>query len=270
MTQTATPAVQSGPIERHYFLLRRLHSLTGIVPIGVFVLEHLFTNSAILLPNGSEHYQTDVNFIWNMPGLLLLEVFGIWLPLLFHGLLGFLYVFTGRPNSATYKWSDNRRYTWMRITGVIALFYIFIHLAQTRWGWTFGGLYDAPFDPANATLSTAQSVQYAGWITVLFYLVGTLSVVFHFANGLWTSAITWGLTLSVQGQRRWGKICLVIGIILALASVGAIARFATIDIDAMKKDANPPREVQRNTLHNNHAYHMTSPNESPYNPSLAI
>ena len=233
----ASAAAESGFFQRHYFLLRRLHSLTGIVPIGVFVIEHLITNSAILLPEGAEHYQSDVDFIWGLPGLLYLEIFGIWLPLAFHGLLGLVYVFTGRPNSTTYKWADNRRYTWMRITGVIALIFIFIPLAQTRWGWTFGGLYDAPFDAENATLTTALSVQWAWPAALIFYLVGTLATIFHFANGLWTMAITWGLTLSVQGQRRWGGVCLALGIGLAAIGVAATVRFGTLDLEALREEA---------------------------------
>lgn len=232
MSQTAS--LQAAPaarwVDRHYFLLRRLHSLSGIVPIGVFLVEHLFTNSAILLPNGAHEYQRDVNFIWGLPGLLYLEILGIWLPLAFHAGLGIVYIFTGRPNSRIYTYADNRRYTWMRITGIIALFFIFIHLAQTRWGWTFGGLYDAPFDPERATLTTAQSVQ-AHWWTPWFYAIGTLAAVFHFANGLWTAAITWGLTLSVRGQRRWGWVCLAIGVVLGVVGLASIAKFAAYPLE---------------------------------------
>ena len=30
------------------FYIRRLHSLCGIVPVGLFLLEHIFTNSMVL------------------------------------------------------------------------------------------------------------------------------------------------------------------------------------------------------------------------------
>lgn len=238
-------ATDAGLYHRHYFLLRRLHSLTGIVPIGVFLIEHMITNSAILLPDGDHHYQNDVDFIWGLPGLLYLEIFGIWLPLAFHGLLGMVYVFTSHPNSTTYKWADNRRYTWMRITGVIALLFIFVHLAQTRWGWTFGGLYDAPFDAEHATLTTAESVQWAWPGALIFYLIGTLATVFHFANGLWTAAITWGLTLSVQGQRRWGWICAALGVGLAAIGVGSAVRFGTLDLEALREEAQQEQRQEQ-------------------------
>ena len=38
-------------LDRHYFLIRRLHSLTGVAPIGVFLIPHLTTNSSIVWGN---------------------------------------------------------------------------------------------------------------------------------------------------------------------------------------------------------------------------
>ena len=82
-------------LERHHFLFRRLHSLSGVIPIGVFLLFHLTTNSSIVwgAVNKGEHegvhagvatFQHEVNFIHSLPALILIEVFGLWLPLLFH------------------------------------------------------------------------------------------------------------------------------------------------------------------------------------------
>ncbi len=31
--------------DRYHFLIRKLHSLAGVIPLGVFLLEHLFLNS---------------------------------------------------------------------------------------------------------------------------------------------------------------------------------------------------------------------------------
>ncbi|PKL33611.1 MAG: hypothetical protein CVV40_00530, partial [Planctomycetes bacterium HGW-Planctomycetes-2] len=89
-------------LHRHAFLLRRLHSLSGIVPIGLFLFFHLLTNSSIVwgLSDSSHHpevhagaatYQHEVDFIHSMPALPLIEVFGLWLPIGFHAVLGVLY-----------------------------------------------------------------------------------------------------------------------------------------------------------------------------------
>ena len=41
---TAPATANPSFLERHHFLLRRLHSLSGIIPVGLFVVMHLFTN----------------------------------------------------------------------------------------------------------------------------------------------------------------------------------------------------------------------------------
>ena len=45
---TAVAAKKTNFIDRHYHLIRRLHSLSGIVPIGLFLFPHLTTNSSIM------------------------------------------------------------------------------------------------------------------------------------------------------------------------------------------------------------------------------
>ena len=88
-----------------------------------------------------------------------------------------------------------------------------------------------PFDPDYAASSTAIHFQDGAWgsFAAVFYLVGVLSIVFHFANGLWTAAITWGLTISSRSQQRWGYACAGLGLGLAAAGIAAIAGFTTLD-----------------------------------------
>ncbi|MEX0774804.1 MAG: hypothetical protein WD042_03715 [Phycisphaeraceae bacterium] len=220
-------------MQRHHFLFRRLHSLTGVVPIGAFVAEHLFTSSAILL--GAAEYERDIRFIWNLPGLLMMEIFLIWLPIAYHGALGLVYCFTGRPNNSSYPETANWRYTLMRVSGIIALVYIFFHVATTRWRWEFFGWY-TPFHADFATITTADALQ-AHWILPAFFVIGVLATVFHLANGLWTFAITWGITTTLAAQRRWGYICTVIGLVLTLMGLAAILRFSTYQLNEHEQQA---------------------------------
>jgi succinate dehydrogenase / fumarate reductase cytochrome b subunit len=68
------------------FLLRKLHQLTGIVPLGMFFFVHLYTNSTAL--NGAKVFNEHVGGIHEMPYLLFIEIGGIFLPLLFHSVYG--------------------------------------------------------------------------------------------------------------------------------------------------------------------------------------
>jgi succinate dehydrogenase / fumarate reductase cytochrome b subunit len=49
-----------------------------------------------------------------------------------------------------------------------------------------------------------------------FYLAGLWLAVAHFANGLATAAISWGLTTSAAAQRRFGWVCAGVGLLLGV------------------------------------------------------
>lgn len=230
-----------GFMDRHYFLLRRLHSLSGIVPIGAFLLFHLTTNASIMWGRvlakaqhgdaGVETFQHEVNFIHNLPALQLVEWFVLFIPIAFHALLGIYYATTGKGNVKAYNYQDNWRYSLQRLSGYIGVLFIFMHVTSLRFGWTYGGLMPS-FDGEHAASTTATHMQDGslGALMALFYLVCVMALVFHFANGLWTAAITWGLTISVEAQKRWGYICAAIGLLLAGAGLAAVVGFMTLDI----------------------------------------
>lgn len=234
-------------LQRHHYLLRRLHSLSGVVPIGVFLIVHLITNSSIVwgLLAGSGHeeghagvqtFQHEVNFIHSLPALLLIEIFGLWLPIAFHSILGIYYATTAKYNNAAYPYQDNWRYTLQRVSGYVGVLFIFYHVARLRWGWTFlvpGGA-EWTSEYAASTLAMAlrgheTDVTLLGLFVAAFYMVGVSLLVFHLANGLWTAAITWGVTISREAQKRWGQICILIGAGLMLAAWSAVIGFVTLD-----------------------------------------
>ncbi len=239
----------AGLLHRHHLLLRRLHSLTGILPIGVFLIFHLTTNSSVLwgainsraqaegLARGVETFQHEVSWINNMPGLILIEI-TLWLSIGFHSVLGLVYALSGKPNVRMYAYRDNWRYTLQRWTGYLGIVFIFYHVATLRWGWSFlvpGGAqwshHFAASTLADALRGSTTSVTAGGVVVSLLYFVGVTSLVFHFANGLWTAAITWGLTVSEASQKRWGAVCAALGAGLMLAGWGSLIGFLITDRD---------------------------------------
>jgi len=241
-------AETEGFLERHHFLLRRLHSLAGVVPIGVFMLFHLTTNASVVWGRFTGHgdhtgaaagvgtFQHEVNFIHSLPALVLIEVFGLWLPIAFHAVLGVVYALSGKPNVGNYGYQANRRYLLQRVSGYVGFLFIFYHVATLRWGWTFlvpggtewTGEYAAS-TMAAAMQGGADGIGGLGYVVALFYMLGVSLLVFHLANGLWTAAITWGLTITEQAQRRWGQVCAVVGVLLMAAAWSAVIGFATLD-----------------------------------------
>jgi succinate dehydrogenase / fumarate reductase cytochrome b subunit len=238
MTESQSPSASSAPsvgfMEKNYHTLRRLHSLSGIVPIGLFLIAHLTTNSSLLwgkwglrsegtdetISSGGVHYfWKEVQWINNqVPHLLLIEI-GLWLGIAFHAVLGVYYARTGKSNTARYSYQDNWRYRMQRLSGYVALLYIFYHVATLRWGWTFmvpgGTKWSADFAAttlAEALRGSQSEFTTMGIVVSIFYFIGVTACVYHFANGLWTAAITWGLTISAKAQQRWGMASFAIGV----------------------------------------------------------
>lgn len=220
--------------DRHYFLIRRLHSLSGLIPVGVFLVMHLATNASVLAPGtpGAE-FQKSVERIHALGPLLVpVEIVGIFLPLLFHTLVGFQIIFTSRSNAQQYRHGGNIRYTLQRTTGMIAFVFILYHVWQMHWfGKGIGGgafeLHDAAGAPTGA-VTTAQAIQSAWWVAPV-YAIGVLSCVFHLANGIWTSLITWGITIRPKSQKIAGYVCAAFGVVLSLVGMGALSGFRTLD-----------------------------------------
>jgi succinate dehydrogenase / fumarate reductase cytochrome b subunit len=87
------------------------------------------------------------------------------------------------------------------------LVFILLHVGMTR----IAGL----TDPAvHADLfGHMRDALMSPWVFV-FYLLGLWLAVAHFANGLATAAISWGLTTSADAQRRFGWVCAGVGLLL--------------------------------------------------------
>lgn len=225
---------------KYHFVIRRLHSLTGIIPVGVFLCIHLATNASVLAPGepGAE-FQRSVERIHALGFLLVpVEIVGIFVPLLFHALLGFVILFSAESNAQQYRYGGNIRYTLQRVTGVIAFVFIFYHVWQMHWfGKPFGGgrfeVFDAETGLPAAAATTATALKSAWWIGWV-YIVGVLASVFHLANGIWTSLITWGITIRPKSQQTAGYICAVFGVVLALLGLGAVRGFRTFDTEGVR------------------------------------
>jgi len=224
---------------RYEFVIRRFHSLTGLVPVGGFVIFHLATNASVL--DGPSTFQSRVDQIHQIgpTTLFMLEWAFIFLPILFHGLIGMAIVIRGKRNLADYPYTGNFRYTLQRWTGVLAMTFIVWHVFHMH-GWfrfewwaehvaqPLGG---AQFDPHNAAV-TAGAAIFASALMTGFYAAGVLACVYHLANGLWTMGITWGVWTSPRAQ-RWANVpCVILGLFVAIVGMGALYGFQRVDRSA--------------------------------------
>jgi succinate dehydrogenase / fumarate reductase cytochrome b subunit len=193
-------------IQDAHFLFRRLHSLLGLIPIGVFLIFHLWENSQARL--GADHYNNKVaGWLHEMNYLTVIEVAVIALPILMHGGYGLFILHFGKNNVGTYPWQGNIRYMLQRVSGGAIVVFLLLHVGWTRiWGIWEPAIQSDLFHHMQRLLSHPM--------IFLLYFVGLLLCVFHLCNGLWNMAISWGLTTTVRAQNIWLVFCTLLAVLL--------------------------------------------------------
>jgi succinate dehydrogenase / fumarate reductase cytochrome b subunit len=203
---------------RHHFLLRRLHSLTGII-FGGYLVVHLIVNATIA--QFGRYYQVHVDQIHDLPFVWAIEWIVIYLPILYHTVYGSWIIFTGQPNVDRYPYMKNWFYLLQRISAFIIVAFMIFHVFALKVG-AFGQTLS--FDPHNASYTIHRHMTASFVLPWIVYPLGILASCYHLANGLWTAAITWGLTVSDAAQKRWGYLCSALFVVvLACGFIALIA-----------------------------------------------
>jgi succinate dehydrogenase / fumarate reductase cytochrome b subunit len=124
-----------------YFIWRRLQSLAGFWLI-LFLIEHLLTNSqaALFLGDDGRGFIDGANFIHSLPYLPLIEIGLLGIPILVHGIWGFIYLRGAHMNSfptdgskpALTMYARNQAYSWHRITAWILIAGVALHVYNMR------------------------------------------------------------------------------------------------------------------------------------------
>jgi succinate dehydrogenase / fumarate reductase, cytochrome b subunit len=208
---------------RRPFLLRKLHSLTGVVPVGAFMVFHLWANASALY--GQQQFNDVVVDISHTPYLVAVEWVAILLPLLFHAVYGVKLAFDAKYNTTKYPSTRNWAFTMQRVTGLLAFAFIGFHLYE-YWGKKLTGkLAPEQFYPALcANMSaTVKGIPVVG----LVYVLGIAACVFHFANGLFGFCFSWGITVSRRAQRMAATVFGVIGLLVFFLGANTAIYFAT-------------------------------------------
>lgn len=198
------------------FLWRRLHSLLGVIPVGLFLVFHLCLNFTAI--GGEENYNNSIGVMELLPHwlLLVMEWVIIYIPLLFHAFLGVWIAFTATYNTKRYGTFRNWMFTLQRFTGIYLVIFIAWHIFQTRIQRALG---------ADVDWNMVAEIVDNPWM-LAFYIVGIVSATFHLANGLWSFCVSWGITQSNKSQNVFTYIALIVFVILSIIGVAAIISFA--------------------------------------------
>lgn len=192
----------------YHFLIRRVHSLLGLVPIGFFLTFHMVLNLTAL--GGAEQYDGIIHAMQSFPGIFIIELVVIFIPIALHAVYGTWVVYTGQSNVLRYNYARNWFYIIQRVSGLYTVLFVMIHVYLLRFG------------EANFAALQQFLVQPLG---LIFYALGVIFAVFHFTNGLWAFAITWGLTIGPHSQKVWSYSLAVVFLILSGIGLYDISAF---------------------------------------------
>ena len=229
------------------FVERRLHSLTGFFLV-LFLFEHLLVNSqaALFFGEDGSGFINAVNSIQSLPYLPVIEISLLGVPIVLHGWWGLQYLRGAQYNSmksngTTPSLNDlprNHAYTWQRITSVILVVGILLHVGYMRflkYPETIKEVQKTTYivrvhnDPGLASLSKRLGVvlrdpqlqdgkvlvetdsfgtavllsvrdAFQSVFVCILYTIFVAAACFHAMNGVWTFAISWGVALSERSR----------------------------------------------------------------------
>ena len=198
---------------------KKLHSLSGVVPLGAFLVLHLWVTASVV---GSRAvYDRQIGFIHS--GLLgVLEPLVI-LPLFFHGIYGIIRVLG--PRDPHHAYASDLMAALQRASGIVVLAFVSLHLWEFRAQTWMRGLGESAY--STKLVEDLSSTQYSvPWIA-LGYIVGVAGCVFHLVNGMTSFCTTWGYTRTAEAQRRTRGVFLVAGFLLFALSSAMVVQLAT-------------------------------------------
>jgi succinate dehydrogenase / fumarate reductase cytochrome b subunit len=216
--------LSAGPslARRRALLLRRVFTLSGVVPLGAFLVIHLATNTRALA--GEAAFLRTVNDYSRVPGLTLFEVLFVFAPLLFHTGFGLWLVVARRPLTEPTPYPPTVRVA-VRVTGVLAVAFLAMHLPELR-------LRSPGVRPGGALLLSVlgadlSSLSYGIPWRGVAYLLGSGCVCFHFAAGLWGFFASRRSGGSQRARRRAAWWAGAVGIIMWILFVDVVVYHAT-------------------------------------------
>ncbi len=153
-----------------------------------------------------------------LPLVFFLELFGIWLPLLYHGVYGLYVAYTARNNVTNFSYFRNQMFMLQRVTGVITFIFVVWHVFQTRLQVALG-------TTTHAGLGLTMHDIASNPVYFVLYCIGILSATFHFSNGMWSFLVSWGVTVGPRAQRISSYIWMGVFVIMAVMFILSLTAF---------------------------------------------
>jgi succinate dehydrogenase / fumarate reductase, cytochrome b subunit len=210
MSATTTSPEQRSALRQ--FVWQRLGTVLALAPLGVWVVLHIWNNLAAF--QGAAAWQDAVT-THRHPVAAVITWVVVLLPLLLHTIWGIARTFHSRPNNLRYGYFSNLRFLLQRVSalGVLAFLGAHLWLAFLRPRLQEGH--------AERFVDIAHEMR-THPPTLLVYILGTLGVAYHLANGIATSAMAFGIGTTQTSQKRMERLAIVLLLVFLGMSWGAI------------------------------------------------
>lgn len=194
-------------------LAEKLFSLSGVVPLGAFLVLHIWVTSALV---GSRAvYDRQVGFLHGGPVMALVGVVLVLAPLAYHAAYGVLRAF--RPRAGGHAYDNDLMFLLQRASGIVVLVFVAAHLWELRGETAYSSKLIEDLS------STSSGIPFIA----LGYLVGIAATVFHLVTGLSSFCITWGYTPGPVSQRRARILFRAGGVLLFALAAGIVVQLAS-------------------------------------------
>ena len=194
------------------YLLRKLHSLTGIIPVGAFLAEHFWSNSYALVSRLA----------------IRREITGVAddsVPLGRGMAVHFLADALSRRIWDLYLASREVQCVGVSVGGKLAIHYAALHGTDCvclHWmAFVHRALADAWPKSTYSDVEDLLQNPYA----LTFMFVGVLASSFHLGVGIWNFLCKWGLAATVKAQRAAGAFGAMVGFAFSLVGVLIVLSF---------------------------------------------
>jgi succinate dehydrogenase / fumarate reductase cytochrome b subunit len=215
-SSTSRPAVRPDQA-RSSFFQSRLASLLGVVPLGVWTIAHVWHNLSAF--QGKQAWETEVTE-YPHPVAQAMTAIVVLLPLAIHAVWGIARMTTSRPNNTQYAFYGNLKYLLQRLSAIGLLLFLGAHL------WL--ALLHPRLVQGHAEVfeDIAQEMHFHT-PTLVVYILGTLAVSYHLANGVQSFCMTWGIVSSQRGLKRMeGAVLGFFVVLLAMCWAAVYALYA--------------------------------------------
>ncbi len=196
---------------RGSFLRARLASVLAVAPLGAWTVVHVWNNLAVY--QGGQAWEQSVQT--HNPVSTLVVSIVVLVPLVLHTIWGLGRLTNFKPNNGNYNYFNNLKYILQRASAVGVLLFILAHLFLAFFQPRFLEGHPEPFREIAYEMRFNKP-------TLPVYLLGTLGVAYHLANGIYTFAMGWGITTGRNGLRNVQIVSWVIFVAMLGMSWGSI------------------------------------------------